>query len=373
MRLCDFGCARKLPEAGVELTDYVMTRWYRSPELLVSSTDYDASVDLWALGCIAGEMTDSQPLFAGTSDIDQLSCIQKVLGPITEQQKKKCMELSCMKGVDITGVAEPETLDKRYSGKMSEDQLQFMKGVLRMNPGDRLTARAVLKLPWLQNATLPASLREVRQKRLPEVSSKPKRPPPLQPSSDQKPENPPGHQDSATQSEGRKAKRSVEQQLASGAATPAGAGELPLISPASVGHGHPPQPSLGVPAKKTRAPSREQPASRGLQSHRSASAMSEVSAMFSSGHQSLSDTRRSKPRGLPSGLLREPSMSSEQAAQDGAGSSAVSKGASGGFSKWSPECQVAVPEGLLQQESPDSERELWQLGHRRRRERWSGA
>lgn len=57
-----------------------MCRWYRSPELLLSSSKYGKEVDLWAVGCIMGELVDGQPLFPGDSDIDQLYVIQKLLG-----------------------------------------------------------------------------------------------------------------------------------------------------------------------------------------------------------------------------------------------------------------------------------------------------
>jgi len=69
--LCDFGFARTIgtKNDGV-LTDYVATRWYRAPELLISSTNYDKSVDLWAVACIMAELTDGDPLFPGDNEID---------------------------------------------------------------------------------------------------------------------------------------------------------------------------------------------------------------------------------------------------------------------------------------------------------------
>ena len=55
-----------------ELTDYVATRWYRSPELLLVSENlpYGKEVDIWAVGCIMGELMDGQPLFPGDSEVD---------------------------------------------------------------------------------------------------------------------------------------------------------------------------------------------------------------------------------------------------------------------------------------------------------------
>jgi len=111
LRLCDFGCARQI-KADVPLTDYVATRWYRPPELLLSTVDYGKPVDMWGLGCIMGELTDGQPLFAGKSDIDQLCVIQKILGPLTSQQMERCLELSDFKGIQFPDVSQPVTLQR---------------------------------------------------------------------------------------------------------------------------------------------------------------------------------------------------------------------------------------------------------------------
>lgn len=59
---------------------------YRAPELLLGSTSYGKEVDQWAIGCIMGELVDGQPLFPGESDIDQLYIIQRLLGPLTQDQ-----------------------------------------------------------------------------------------------------------------------------------------------------------------------------------------------------------------------------------------------------------------------------------------------
>jgi cyclin-dependent kinase-like len=54
LKLCDFGFARLLPGPDQSITDYVSTRWYRAPELLLGYTRYGSEVDIWALGCILG-------------------------------------------------------------------------------------------------------------------------------------------------------------------------------------------------------------------------------------------------------------------------------------------------------------------------------
>jgi cyclin-dependent kinase-like len=69
-----------LAGVGDDYTDYVATRWYRSPELLVGDTQYGPPVDIWAIGCVYAELMTGQPLWPGRSDVDQLYLIRKTLG-----------------------------------------------------------------------------------------------------------------------------------------------------------------------------------------------------------------------------------------------------------------------------------------------------
>jgi serine/threonine protein kinase len=99
VKLCDFGFARTLgmlhvfahsvfpahvqwhpAGPGAVYTDYVATRWYRAPELLVGDTQYGPPVDVWAIGCVFVELLTGQPLWPGKSDIDQLHLIIQTNG-----------------------------------------------------------------------------------------------------------------------------------------------------------------------------------------------------------------------------------------------------------------------------------------------------
>lgn len=79
VKLCDFGFARML-SPGEIYTDYVATRWYRAPELLVGDTQYGTPVDVWAVGCVCAELIRGNALWPGRSDVDQLYLIRKTLG-----------------------------------------------------------------------------------------------------------------------------------------------------------------------------------------------------------------------------------------------------------------------------------------------------
>nr|XP_008000003.2 mitogen-activated protein kinase 15 isoform X4 [Chlorocebus sabaeus] len=90
VKLCDFGLARSLgdlPEGPEDqaLTEYVATRWYRAPEVLLSSHRYTLGVDMWSLGCILGEMLRGRPLFPGTSTLHQLELILATIPPPSKE------------------------------------------------------------------------------------------------------------------------------------------------------------------------------------------------------------------------------------------------------------------------------------------------
>lgn len=63
---------------------YVVTRWYRAPELMLSVRNYDAAIDVWSVGCILGEMLDRKPLYAGKNYLQQLKLISALVGKPTE-------------------------------------------------------------------------------------------------------------------------------------------------------------------------------------------------------------------------------------------------------------------------------------------------
>ena len=119
MKVADFGLARSLLPGAVEgdapdrtlmCTDYVATRWYRAPEILVASNNYGTPVDLWSLGCIFGEMLAGDPVFTGKTTLNQLEYIIDMLGapppprtrPLARPRDLAC-ERACRWLVDTLG------------------------------------------------------------------------------------------------------------------------------------------------------------------------------------------------------------------------------------------------------------------------------
>ncbi|XP_024440103.1 mitogen-activated protein kinase homolog MMK2 isoform X2 [Populus trichocarpa] len=77
LKIGDFGLARTTSETDF-MTEYVVTRWYRAPELLLNCSEYTAAIDIWSVGCILGEIMTGQPLFPGKDYVHQLRLITEV-------------------------------------------------------------------------------------------------------------------------------------------------------------------------------------------------------------------------------------------------------------------------------------------------------
>ncbi|CAM5138985.1 unnamed protein product [Natator depressus] len=144
VKLCDFGFARTLAAPGEAYTDYVATRWYRAPELLVGDTKYGKAVDVWAIGCLVTEMLTGEPLFPGDSDIDQLYHIMKCLGNLTPRHQELFYKNPLFAGVRLPEVKEVEPLERRYP-KLSAAVLDLTKKCLQIDPDKRPSCADLLQ------------------------------------------------------------------------------------------------------------------------------------------------------------------------------------------------------------------------------------
>ncbi|GAX82696.1 hypothetical protein CEUSTIGMA_g10122.t1 [Chlamydomonas eustigma] len=87
LKICDFGLARTSNNTEKEfMTEYVVTRWYRAPELLLSCSEYHTPIDMWSVGCIFAELLGRKPLFPGKDYVHQLNLITKVIGSPSDNE-----------------------------------------------------------------------------------------------------------------------------------------------------------------------------------------------------------------------------------------------------------------------------------------------
>ncbi|NWY45069.1 CDKL2 protein, partial [Sylvia atricapilla] len=144
VKLCDFGFARPLAASGEVYTEYVATRWYRAPELLVGDSKYGRPVDVWAIGSLITEMLTGEPLFPGDSDIDQLFHITKCLGNLIPRQQELFYKNPLFAGMKLPEVKELESLEKRYP-KLPPAALDLAKECLQMDPDKRPSCTKLLQ------------------------------------------------------------------------------------------------------------------------------------------------------------------------------------------------------------------------------------
>ncbi|XP_030241056.1 serine/threonine-protein kinase dyf-5 isoform X2 [Drosophila navojoa] len=145
IKIADFGLAREI-RSRPPFTDYVSTRWYRAPEVLLHSTNYGSSIDLWAMGCIMAELYTFRPLFPGSSEVDQLFKICSVLGTPGKVDWPDGHRLAAM-----IHFRYPDCIKVPLSSvvtRCSQNGLDLLEDLLAYDPEKRPTAQQSLKYPY---------------------------------------------------------------------------------------------------------------------------------------------------------------------------------------------------------------------------------
>ena len=152
----DFGLAREI-RARPPYTEYVSTRWYRAPEVLLRSRNYNSPIDVWAIGCIMAELYTNRPLFAGSSEPDQIYKICSVMGTPTQSCWPEGLRLAAQLGFKFPQfVATPLS---SLVPQASAEGLQLMADMLKYDPKERPTASQCLQYPFFQvGASIPVTL-----------------------------------------------------------------------------------------------------------------------------------------------------------------------------------------------------------------------
>eukprot|EP00064_Thunnus_orientalis_P017945 superscaffoldBa00003964_g18031 len=126
VKIADFGLAREI-RSKPPYTDYVSTRWYRAPEVLLRSSTYSSPIDLWAVGCIMAELYTLRPLFPGNSEVDEIFKICQVLGTVKKSLRYPYFQVGQILGPrpqsqDVKKVQARQMAQKQISESKNDPQ-----------------------------------------------------------------------------------------------------------------------------------------------------------------------------------------------------------------------------------------------------------
>ncbi|KAK0163645.1 hypothetical protein PV327_007308 [Microctonus hyperodae] len=160
VKIADFGLAREI-RSRPPYTDYVSTRWYRAPEVLLHSTTYNSPIDIWAVGCIMAELYTFRPLFPGKSEIDEIFKICAVIGTPEKDDWPEGYQLAT--AMNFKFPIFTKTPLKDLIPNACQEAIVLMEDMLEWNPIKRPSAQQALRYPYFQvnNATRVLSSRKL--------------------------------------------------------------------------------------------------------------------------------------------------------------------------------------------------------------------
>jgi serine/threonine protein kinase len=136
------------------MTDYIATRWYRAPEVILSWKKYSSAIDVWSVGCILAELITRRPLLPGTSEEEQIQLITELIGNPSEtmieqialqKNKEFIQSLPRRKGKDFT---------QRFKGS-NPDAIDLIKRMTTFDPIERNTIDQALEPPYMADLHFP--------------------------------------------------------------------------------------------------------------------------------------------------------------------------------------------------------------------------
>lgn len=145
----DVQASNKEPAQDEEITEYVVTRWYRAPEVILCPSEYTKAVDIWSCGCVFAELLGRKPLFPGDHYLDQIQKIISVLGTPSEDQSKFVTNTKAREFLFSLAKRKKLAFSSLYPDG-NPVALDLLAKMLAFNPNDRYTVEQCLAHPYFE-------------------------------------------------------------------------------------------------------------------------------------------------------------------------------------------------------------------------------
>lgn len=146
LKICDFGLARTTSETDF-MTEYVVTRWYRAPELLLNSSEYTTAIDVWSVGCIFMELMDRKPLFPGRDHVHQLRLLMELIGT-PEESDLGYLNENARRYISQLPYHKPQSFPEKFP-HVHAQAIDLIQKMLTFDPRKRISVEAALEHPYL--------------------------------------------------------------------------------------------------------------------------------------------------------------------------------------------------------------------------------
>uniref|UniRef100_A0A0D6R3E1 Protein kinase domain-containing protein n=1 Tax=Araucaria cunninghamii TaxID=56994 RepID=A0A0D6R3E1_ARACU len=153
LKLADFGLARSFCNINQDLTNRVITLWYRPPELLLGSTKYGPAVDMWSVGCIFAELLYSKPILTGKNEEDQLDKIFDLCGPPDDKSWPELKQLTWYK--NYTPKRNYKRRIREVFKNFDKHALELLEKMLTLDPAKRISAKDALDAEYFWTEPVP--------------------------------------------------------------------------------------------------------------------------------------------------------------------------------------------------------------------------
>jgi serine/threonine protein kinase len=152
LKICDFGLSRGVEdEQSGDLTEYVVTRWYRAPEIMLACQDYTKAIDVWSVGCVFAELLARAPLFPGSDYIAQLRLICEKMGRPAEKDLDFVASDRARKFMQSLATNPPAPLAELFPNHTDEPEaMDLLLKALCFNPSKRITIDEMLIHPFME-------------------------------------------------------------------------------------------------------------------------------------------------------------------------------------------------------------------------------